>query len=918
MDAMELKRRIKRMQGLPALPQLAREVIRLGGDIAAEADELAAIASFDPELSRVLTRAANVASVRDAIFSLGQTGLVQTVLPYSVRRLFPEHTRTGFDMDVFWRHSVLTAELAQVLAAGLDPAWSRAAYGAGLCHNIGRLVLDLLLPQDTPLGDEWRGPDGRALLEAERRDVGIDHTLAGKWIAENWGLPEEYIAVIWLHHHPRGALDGTRYPVALVETVALASELAEARLGDASTADIVANASDTSLRRLNLTRESLAEILGAAREDAGPAPMQRGVFVPSDDTAHLCRLERRVTRLETLEQLHRDVCGARNVAELLTRAACAIREAFPAAWGFCYATDDELQCIEVRWWPSRSDVIREATVSLPAHDSGGAAPAPTTLMTALESIQEGALRDEPHGTTTAEFMRRPGLVMIPINGERRVEGQVLLDTEGLATGFTEEDLGDLRWFARAAGLALMRLHATTIMQRNNEEMANALTAHELEFQRRLRAERLAGIARLAAGAAHEINNPLAVISGRAQMMLNRNLAQEEERGLETIIEQSRRASKILTDLMQFARPPEPKLDATVIPFLLRQITVTLRPRFGRKRIRIVEQFSEGLPRVRLDRRRMEQVFVNLMVNAEQAMADTGGTLTLRAFASEDRKRVCVEIADTGPGIPRELHERIFEPFFTTRPQGEGTGLGLAVCHGIIESHGGTIEILSDLGRGATFRVMLPAAADTVPFVRPAALDKSDALHTPGQAAPALAREETASVTAPGKVISGKPDPVAAPVTGAQKPLTAPEPEQQHDATPIRPVLGTAQTSDSPAILIVDSDLDLREILKETFQGRGCRALGASDSVEAMALFAGYRLDLIILDISMPHRDGLALLRALRERDRDIPVVVLTGMATDEEIREALDLGVRACLQKPFELKRLLAEIDEALASRSAA
>lgn len=881
------------MQRLPALPQLAREVVTLRAGGCVDYDELAAVASFDGEMARALVRAAGAPTVRDAVFALGPAGLMRTVLPFTLRAMFPEGGDGSLDRAAFWAHAVAAADLAEALAAHMGLSSGTTAYGAGLLCNIGRLVLATIVPEDYAGLPEGHGPDGAALVEAERRALGVDHTLAGKWLAENWGLPDEYIAAIWLHHHPPGALDGTHYPVALVEAVMLASEIAQARLAGAVETDIVALVPDVLLRRTGLTRETLLDLLAApSREErSGPAP--RGEFIAAADTDRVRRLERRLMRLDALERLHLDLAQAHGVGAILEKTACTVREAFAAPWGFCCAADIELACVEARWWPEPHSRIENAALPLPGAEDG-APDAPHEL--SAEQLQ-GVL----DGTTLTELLRRPGFVMIPMSAGGRTAGQVLLDTTDAPGRFTEEDLSDLRWFARAAGLAVARLRAGQEVCQRNEEMAEALTAREAEFRRKLRTERLAGIAKLAAGAAHEINNPLAVISGRAQMMLNRNLSQEDAKGLETIIEQSRRASKILTDMMQFARPPEPKLDPTVLPFLLRQVLVTLRPRFARQKIRIVDQFADGLPRVCVDRRRIEHAFLNVFINAEQAMAKKGGTLTVRAYATADRRQVCIEIADTGPGIAPEHFDQIFEPFFTTRGQGEGTGLGLSVSHGIIESHGGTIEAGGQSGQGAVFRITLPAASETVPFVKPAA-------------APPTLKPELSLMHGPS--VPPSPEPEAYTEETAADGDAAQAVRPPREAVPPRE--HGARGAEPPAILIVDSDADLREILKETFQCRGCRALAASDSVEATALMTGYRVDLVILDISMPRRDGLTLLRELRERERELPVVVLTGMATEEEIREALDLGVRACLQKPFELKRLLAEIDDALASRSAA
>lgn len=417
MNAIDIKRRIKRMQRLPALPQLAREVVRLRAGVRVDHDELAAVASFDPEMARVLVRAAGTPTVRDAVFALGPAGLVRTVLPFTLRAMFPDGGEGRLDRAAFWAHAAMTADLAEALASRMGFSSDTTAYGAGLLCNVGRLVLDTIAPEDYASLPECHGPDGAALVEAERRALGVDHTLAGKWLAENWGLPDEYIAAIWLHHHPPGALDGTHYPVALVEAVTLASEMAQARLAGAVETDIAAQVPDLVLRRTGLTREMLLELLAAPSREERSGPVPRGEFIAAADTDQVRRLERRLMRLDALERLHLELAQAHGVGALIDKTACAIRAAFAAPWGFCCAADIELACVEARWWPDLHAKIEKAVLPLPGAEDG-------TTETPHELSAE-QLQGVLDGTTLTELLRRPGFLMIPMGAGGRTVGQVL-------------------------------------------------------------------------------------------------------------------------------------------------------------------------------------------------------------------------------------------------------------------------------------------------------------------------------------------------------------------------------------------------------------------------------------------------------------------------------------------------------------
>lgn len=896
MDALELKRRIKLMRDLPALPRVAREVLLHAGAETGDLEDLAAAVSCDPALAQVVTRAvAGAGELRTAVFALGADGVRRIVFRHVLRALFPDDAGGALDRVAFWRHAVRCAGYAEQLAARLRSPHAHAAYVAGLLHNVGKLVLDTLAPDAYARVVEAVDRAGAPALETERSALGVDHTLAGKWTAENWGLPEPYISAIWLHHHPSGALDETHYPVQLVEIVRLAGMLAH---GAAEAPQGASGFAAHLLDRLGLTRQDLDELT------AGPpapveAPAAGSLSLEGADPRALVQLQRRVRRLKMLEKLQESLGGEQHLGAMLEATAACLREGFATSWGFCCAADEEFACLEGRWWQGRQEPVQAFVTSLRADAGAAGEPRGEALPGALREVLSMASREAWQEGGFAEMLRWPGFVVAPILADGRSLGQILLDCSGPGGGFGEDDFGDLRLFGRATGMAIAHLRAKQHLRERNEEMAEALWRKEEEIRQRVREARTAGIAKLAAGASHEINNPLAIISGRAQVMLNRALAPEDRKGLETIIEQSRRASHILTGLMQFARPAEPKLEPLPLNFVLRQIVAGLRPRLERRGIQVIEHYFERLPRVRLDRHRFEQAVASLVENAEHAMGATGGTLTLRAMPANGRRSVKVQVTDTGPGVAPEIRDEIFEPFFTTRPQGEATGLGLAVCQGIIDSHGGRIELESRPGRGATFTMVLPAVADIAapadPEAAPPEVPRKAVADTPGEAAPVPLRD--AAWTAPDLETVHAPPRTAAARPGA--PHKAPDEMR-------------------PAILVVDDDADLREILKETFRGRGYDALGASDVSEARAMFFGRRTDLVILDIRMPRQDGLGLLREMRASDAEVPVIVVTGLASGEELEEARGLGARICLHKPFELKRLLAEVEDALRSRSAA
>jgi signal transduction histidine kinase len=248
----------------------------------------------------------------------------------------------------------------------------------------------------------------------------------------------------------------------------------------------------------------------------------------------------------------------------------------------------------------------------------------------------------------------------------------------------------------AGELALM------VQQRQAEEELGGL-------QEQLRhADRLATIGQLAAGVAHELNEPLGSILGFAQLAgKDKLLSDSSRKDVERIEAAALHAREVIKKLMLFARQTPPKKDRVNLNNIVAEGLYFLESRCSRAGVELVRELDEGLPEITADSSLLYQVLVNLVVNAIQAMPD-GGRLTIRTHHQSGTVSVIVE--DTGIGMTRSVMEKALQPFFTTKDVDEGTGLGLAVAHGIIQSHGGRIIIESEKGKGSRFEIRLPVSA----------------------------------------------------------------------------------------------------------------------------------------------------------------------------------------------------------------
>jgi PAS domain S-box-containing protein len=243
-----------------------------------------------------------------------------------------------------------------------------------------------------------------------------------------------------------------------------------------------------------------------------------------------------------------------------------------------------------------------------------------------------------------------------------------------------------------------------------------------ETQDRLRqTERLAELGTLASGMAHEIGTPMNVILGRAEHLLQRTDDERTRKGLEIIIGQVERITRIMNQLLTFARRrPMDRRPIDVRRTIVDTLDV-LYERIQKNGIAVDTVFPETLPPAVADPDQISQVLLNLLVNAIHAMPDGG---TLRLTLSRRDRHLALAVADTGHGIPKDVLPKVFNPFFTTKEVGKGTGLGLTVVHGIITEHGGTIEVESEPGRGTTFTLTLPI--EEVPIDEESGLDTTQA------------------------------------------------------------------------------------------------------------------------------------------------------------------------------------------------
>lgn len=368
-------------------------------------------------------------------------------------------------------------------------------------------------------------------------------------------------------------------------------------------------------------------------------------------------------------------------------------------------------------------------------------------------------------------------------------------------------------------------------------------------------EKLALLGRLVSGVMHELNNPLAAVLGYTQLLLQSNLAPQLRADLSTIEIQARRSSKIATNLLSFARQRGPTRTSTDINNVVER-TLELRSyHLQTHNIGVDLRLAADLPLISADPFRLQQVLLNLVINAEHALADTDSSnarwdetrMVIETAREQDSETlgdvITIRVSDSGAGIAAETLKHIFEPFFTTKAEGHGTGLGLAISRDIIGDHGGRMLVESAVGDGTTVTIILPITS------------------TPSTAITCL----------------------------------------PHDK-PVVPAMAR--------VLVVDDEAAIRDVLTRALSQWGVQAEAASDGAAALAMMEHTEYNLVICDLHMPGMDGRSFYAALNATVPDLSqsLIFITGDSISAEA--AAFLGQTGCqhLTKPFDIAVLMRTI----------
>jgi len=344
-------------------------------------------------------------------------------------------------------------------------------------------------------------------------------------------------------------------------------------------------------------------------------------------------------------------------------------------------------------------------------------------------IRTNLLRQKSHADVKevlSEMDQSVAEIVLPLFFENKLNGFILLGEKRSGDFFTTEDLNLLETLSNQTALAIenarsyneienLNKNLEVKIQERTRELKAALEEKEKTQDQLIRSESLAAIGQLVAGTAHELNNPLTSVTSLLQSAIEElTRGDQTERSIESLLDDLRfadqelkRAKTIVSSLLGLSRQTQLYVEAVNLNTVLKDALRVLYNQYKHQNLYIIEDYSKNLPDIQGNYANLGQVAINIIKNAIQAVTDRSGTILLKTAYHPNDNQVEFECADTGPGIPLSVRNDIFKPFFTTKKVGEGTGLGLYICHEIIQRHGGSITLKDQIQNGTCFIVRLP-------------------------------------------------------------------------------------------------------------------------------------------------------------------------------------------------------------------
>ena len=741
---------LQQLEDLPTLPAVAVRLLEITADERASLDQVVSLIASDPSLTarilQLVHRAdvgvhGDVQSIDRAVVLLGFEAVRSAVLAISVFQSFgsvSERRAPHFCRDDFWKHCVATACCAELLAAAtagpggrrmpgtLDPA---EAFICGLLHDLGKIALETVLPKSfsrvVEAADLLRGN----IADVERTVIGLDHMVVGKRLCERWSLPLVIRDCAWLHGQSPTALPVTVGHPRMVNLITLADLLVrEQHLGYSGNYTFSVSRQSlleavgltdaqctAAMARLIDQIEPRARALGLGQSSSGELYQQALAQANKElgrISGQLAAKNRRLSvRAKFFEALSGFQSGLRadappqTVLHAIAQTAVGVLNtsivaafSMPPAQSFAEVVvcDQTGRIIETPLVDLPPEAVGPKGESRPVKPTTGEAPVHATP-SELEFLTTAISPRLPHQNRFWICLEADGQCIGGV-----VWGGAAGESQRLSPQAQEVSVIASGW-SLALRTAQIREEARTL----SEQLAEANRRLQNAQTELLRSRTLLTVGEMAAGAAHEMNNPLAVISGRSQLLAAQLSDPKLKAAASLVFEQSHRLSAIITELMDFAQPQPPALRSTPLADVVIAAIAEAKAHSDMAD-RQIEVAVGQVPPAMVDAQQVSAAVKEVVENAIHATDPRTGRIDISAAHDPYTSRVVLSVRDNGGGMDEGTLKRAFDPFFSAKAAGRRRGLGLAKALRWIEASGGSIRLDSRIGQGTQAIILLPA------------------------------------------------------------------------------------------------------------------------------------------------------------------------------------------------------------------
>ena len=727
---------IRQLNSLSTLPEVAAGFLASLADGPVNTVALSEIIESDPALTAKIFSLAykegitftdDKPSVTEAVAKLPTSMIRDAVLSVKVFSAFePDRgpdSRRALRRKQLALHALGVACCAKDIARLVLPAPDRQlAFSAGLLHDIGKLALDEVMPKSFERIVQEAKAQNTSMCRIERKHLGLDHTVIGKRLAQKWNLPTEVVFAIWLHHSDPDIISENLPAATLAAIVRLADIIVrQCSIGMSGSFDSPGSISEI-IETLSVSNEQIDQVrhrlAGAVRQRSellglevpgGPAAYCKLISKTAAKLAHDSSELAAANRQLATSSAHMEFVNEFLLSVKANMSPIDVAAEFARGWQRHYQTGPV--CVYLQ--PPGDEEFLEAVV---INDSGeinahlvkpGAdtAPLPQQLQSKFAILDAGDYMSWLFEQIECEFdVGRAKIAPLLVDG--RAIGGIIFEQRVPADPVRQSAL-----FGTSASIVAGIIALASGGRRQGrlaERFAQLLGTLKETADQFASARSLLGIAEMAAGAAHELNNPLAVISGRVQLLYDAETDENKKQMLSQIRARAEEISQIVSDLMSFARPEAPAPKMISVRALL---DAAVRKTADEHKLKALEAESsaiDDLAEVYVDNEQVTTAIANILSNALESYKGGSGPIRIEGTCEQFTGFAAFQIIDSGCGMDTETLAKAAQPFFSARPAGRKRGMGLAHARRLLQLNSGSMHLTAEPGRGTIVTIMLPA------------------------------------------------------------------------------------------------------------------------------------------------------------------------------------------------------------------